>query len=178
MSSTVLAAPASSAPASSAPNRADPRAGKYLTFTLGKEEFAIQVLRVREIMGVQEITAVPQTPPYVKGVINLRGKVIPVVDLRMKFGMPELAYTQRTCIVVVQLEHAGMKVMTGVIVDGVSDVANMQGADIEDTPDFGRGVATPYLLGMAKIKGKVKILLDIDRVLQAQELDGLKSMLQ
>jgi purine-binding chemotaxis protein CheW len=177
MSSTVLAAPASSAPASSAPNRADPRAGKYLTFTLGKEEFAIQVLRVREIMGVQEITAVPQTPPYVKGVINLRGKVIPVVDLRMKFGMPELAYTQRTCIVVVQLEHAGMKVMTGVIVDGVSDVANMQGADIEDTPDFGRGVATPYLLGMAKIKGKVKILLDIDKVMTAQEVCGLAGAL-
>jgi purine-binding chemotaxis protein CheW len=177
MSSTVVAAPASSAPASSAPNRADPRAGKYLTFTLGKEEFAIQVLRVREIMGVQEITAVPQTPPYVKGVINLRGKVIPVVDLRMKFGMPELAYTQRTCIVVVQLEHAGMKVMTGVIVDGVSDVANMQGADIEDTPDFGRGVATPYLLGMAKIKGKVKILLDIDKVMTAQEVCGLAGAL-
>jgi purine-binding chemotaxis protein CheW len=159
------------------PPKADQRAGKYLTFTLGKEEFAIQVLRVREIMGVQEITAVPQTPAYVKGVINLRGKVIPVVDLRMKFGMPELAYTQRTCIIVVQLEHAGMKVMTGVIVDGVSDVANMQGADIEDTPDFGRGVATPYLLGMAKIKGKVKILLDIDKVMTAQEVCGLAGAL-
>jgi purine-binding chemotaxis protein CheW len=177
MSSTVLSAPASSAPASSVPPKADQRAGKYLTFTLGKEEFAIQVLRVREIMGVQEITAVPQTPAYVKGVINLRGKVIPVVDLRMKFGMPELAYTQRTCIIVVQLEHAGMKVMTGVIVDGVSDVANMQGADIEDTPDFGRGVATPYLLGMAKIKGKVKILLDIDKVMTAQEVCGLAGAL-
>jgi purine-binding chemotaxis protein CheW len=177
MSSTVLSAPASSAPASSVPPKADQRAGKYLTFTLGKEEFAIQVLRVREIMGVQEITAVPQTPAYVKGVINLRGKVIPVVDLRMKFGMPELAYTQRTFIIVVQLEHAGMKVMTGVIVDGVSDVANMQGADIEDTPDFGRGVATPYLLGMAKIKGKVKILLDIDKVMTAQEVCGLAGAL-
>jgi len=177
MSSTVLSAPASSAPASSVPPKADQRAGKYLTFTLGREEFAIQVLRVREIMGVQEITAVPQTPAYVKGVINLRGKVIPVVDLRMKFGMPELAYTQRTCIIVVQLEHAGMKVMTGVIVDGVSDVANMQGADIEDTPDFGRGVATPYLLGMAKIKGKVKILLDIDKVMTAQEVCGLAGAL-
>jgi purine-binding chemotaxis protein CheW len=95
----------------------------------------------------------------------------------MKFGMPELAYTQRTCIIVVQLEHAGMKVMTGVIVDGVSDVANMQGADIEDTPDFGRGVATPYLLGMAKIKGKVKILLDIDKVMTAQEVCGLAGAL-
>jgi purine-binding chemotaxis protein CheW len=172
MSSTVLSAPAPSAPA-----KIDPRAGKYLTFTLGREEFAIQVLRVREIMGVQEITAVPQTPGYVKGVINLRGKVIPVVDLRLKFAMPELEYTQRTCIIVVQLEHAGVKLMMGVIVDGVSEVATLQSSDIEDTPDFGRGVATPYLLGMAKIKGKVKILLNIDMVMSAQEVRGLADVL-
>src|SRR5580704_15606028 len=100
----------------------DQRAGKYLTFILGREEFAIQVLRVREIMGVQDITAVPQTPSYVKGVINLRGKVIPVVDLRLKFGMPEQEYTQRTCIVVVQIEQAGSRMLTGVVVDEVSEV--------------------------------------------------------
>lgn len=163
------------APASPASQKADQRAGKYLTFGLGNEEFAIQVLRVREIMGVQEITAVPQTPCYVKGVINLRGKVIPVVDLRLKFGLAELEYTQRTCIIVVQIESDAGNLMIGVIVDGVSEVLTLQAADIEDTPDFGSGVATPYLLGMAKIKGKVKILLDINMLLSTQDLQSLPS---
>jgi purine-binding chemotaxis protein CheW len=153
--------------------KADPRAGKYLTFGLGNEEFGIQVMRVREIMGVQEVTAVPHTPAYVKGVINLRGKVIPVVDLRRKFGMPEQEYTQRTCIVVVQLEQDGVRLLTGVIVDHVSEVLSLQTADIEDTPDFGRGVVTPYLLGMAKTKGKVIVLLDINRLMSTQEVRGL-----
>jgi len=156
-----------------APQRADQRAGKYLTFQLGNEEFAIQVLRVREIMGVQEITAVPQTPGYVKGVINLRGKVIPVVDLRLKFGLAEMEYTQRTCIIVVQIQGEADKLLIGVIVDAVSEVLTLQASEIEDTPDFGSGVATPYLLGMAKIKGKVKILLDIDKVLSSQDVSGL-----
>jgi purine-binding chemotaxis protein CheW len=145
--------------------KTDLRAGKYLTFQLGKEEYAIQVLHVREIMGVQEITAVPQMPYHVKGVLNLRGKVIPVVDLRLKFGLPEMEYTQRTCIIVVQVEGNAGKISTGIIVDGVSEVLTLQPADIEDTPDFGMGAATPYLLGLAKIKGKVKILLDINKVI-------------
>lgn len=159
--------------ATAASPKTDQRAGKYLTFQLGNEEFAIQVLRVREIMGVQEITAVPQTPAYVKGVINLRGKVIPVVDLRLKFGLPELEYTQRTCIIVVQIQGEAEKLLIGVIVDAVSEVLTLQAAEIEDTPDFGSGVATPYLLGMAKIRGKVKILLDIDQVLSSQDVAGL-----
>jgi purine-binding chemotaxis protein CheW len=161
MESSVLASPA---PVETA--KADARAGKYLTFQLGKEEFAVQVLHVREIMGVQEITAVPQMPHYVKGVLNLRGKVIPVIDLRLKFGLPEIEYTQRTCIIVVQVEGQAGRVSTGIIVDGVSEVLTLQTADIEDTPDFGMGAATPYLLGLAKIKGKVKILLDINKVVQ------------
>lgn len=154
---------------------ADQRTGKYLTFVLGREEFAIQVLKVREIMGIQDITAVPQTPAYVKGVINLRGKVIPVVDLRLKFGLSEIEYTQRTCIIVVQVQSAGVALHTGIIVDAVSEVLNLAAADIEDTPDFGDGCgsAASYLLGMAKVKGKVKILLDIDRVLSAQEVHAL-----
>jgi purine-binding chemotaxis protein CheW len=166
---TILA----TAPVNAAAQKADQRAGKYLTFQLGNEEFAIQVLRVREIMGVQEITAVPQTPGYVKGVINLRGKVIPVVDLRLKFGLPELEYTQRTCIIVVEIHSDARKHLIGVIVDAVSEVITLQSGEIENTPDFGNGVATPYLLGMAKIKGKVKILLDIDIVLSAQDVEGL-----
>lgn len=156
---------------------ADVRSGKYLTFQLGREEFAIHVLKVREIMGVQDITAVPQTPDYLKGVINLRGKVIPVVDLRLKFGLPEADYTQRTCIIVVQIQGGGGPLMMGAIVDAVSEVLTLAGGEIEDTPDFGDGVRTPYLLGMAKIKGKVKILLDIDQVLTTQELSGIESVL-
>jgi purine-binding chemotaxis protein CheW len=157
--------------------RTDERAGKYLIFGLSSEEFGIQVLRVREIMGVQDITAVPQTPAYVKGVINLRGKVIPVVDLRLKFGMPEVAYTPRTCIIVVQVGTGSESMLMGIVVDGVVEVLNLIAADIEDTPDFGQGATTSYLLGMAKIKGKVKILLDIHQVLTMQELHGLESVL-
>jgi purine-binding chemotaxis protein CheW len=162
-------------------------------FWLGKEEFAIQVLRVREIMGVREIDTVPQTPAYVKGVINLRGKVIPVVDLRLKFGLEQVEYTQRTCIIVVEIEVAASELIPmaevearpeadsrhleiGVIVDAVSEVLTLQASDIENTPDFGSGVTIPYLLGMAKIKGKVKILLDINRVLSVQEAAGLGSL--
>ena len=156
---------------------ADDRAGKYLAFHLDREEFAIQVLKVREIIGVQDITAVPKTPPYLKGVFNLRGKVIPVVDLRMKFGLQEIEYTQRTCIIVVNVEGETGQMLMGIVVDGVSEVLNLTGADIEDTPDFGSGVATPFLLGLAKIKDKVKILLDIDKVLTSHEIQGLGSLL-
>jgi purine-binding chemotaxis protein CheW len=156
---------------------ADRRAGKYLSFHLGREEYAVPVLKVREIIGIQDITAVPQTPAYVRGVINLRGKVIPVVDFRLRFGLPPVEYNQRTCIIVVQIENLSRPLLTGMIVDGVSEVANVVGAEIEDTPDFGRGVALPYVLGMAKWKGKVKILLDIDQVLSGQELESLEAVL-
>jgi len=154
------------------------RAGKYLIFHLGVEEFGTEVLKVREIMGLQDITTIPQVPSYVKGVINLRGKVIPVIDLRLKFGMEPQEYTARTCIVVVRTRQGDEDLMIGMIVDGVVEVLNLVASDIEDTPDFGPGVVTPYLTGMAKIKGKVKILLDIDHVLNSNELDGLSTLLQ
>src|SRR5215469_4122603 len=121
----------------SAPAAADARAGKYLVFELGQEEFGIRVLKVREIMGVLDITAVPQTPAYMKGVINLRGRVIPVVDLRLKFGLPEVAYTQRTCIIVVQVAKEGQSLVMGIVVDAVAEVLNLTAGDIENTPDFG-----------------------------------------
>jgi len=152
------------------------RQGKYLVFHLGKEEFGVQVLKVREIMGVQEITSVPQTPDFVKGVINLRGKVIPVIDLRRKFQLEDAAYTQRTCIIVLQVAHESSSVLMGVIVDGVSEVLTIQEAEIEDTPQFGDDIKMPYLLGMAKVKGKVKILLDIDEVLTNLEVKALPSL--
>jgi purine-binding chemotaxis protein CheW len=156
----------------------DSRAGKYLVFQLDSEEFGIQVLKVREIMGIQDITAVPQTPSYVKGVINLRGKVIPVVDLRLKFGLQEEEYTQRTCVIVVQVERESGAIMMGIVVDGVAEVLNLAEADIEDTPNFGNGDNMGYLLGMAKIKGAVKILLDIDQVLGSDDLTSLKTVVQ
>jgi purine-binding chemotaxis protein CheW len=157
--------------------RTDDWAGKYLTFHLGQEEFGMRVLKVREIMGIQDITAVPHTPAYVKGVINLRGKVIPVIDLRLKFGLPDMDYNQRTCIIVVQIQAESGLTLMGIIVDGVSEVLNLTGSEIEGTPDFGAGFGTSYILGMAKVKGKVKILLDIDRVLTNQEVTGLGSLL-
>jgi purine-binding chemotaxis protein CheW len=157
---------------------ADARVGKYLTFQLANEEFGVRVLKVREIMGIQEITAVPQTPGHVKGVINLRGKVIPVIDLRLKFELPEAEYTQRTCIIVTQVQGETGAILMGVIVDGVSEVLNLTAAEIEDTPDFGGSAAGQYLLGMAKVKGKVKILLDIDQVLSTQDLRGLSEILR
>ncbi len=157
--------------------QSDARAGKYLTFQLANEEFGIGVLKVREIMGIQEITAVPQTPPHVKGVINLRGKVVPVVDLRLKFGMTTAEYTQRTCIIVTQVQGESGAILMGIIVDGVSEVLNLSSSEIEDTPDFGEEISGRYLLGMAKVKGKVKILLDIDRVLSTQELHHLNAIL-
>ena len=158
--------------------QADARAGKYLTFQLANEEFGIKVLKVREIMGLQEITAVPQTPGHVKGVINLRGKVVPVVDLRLKFALPAADYTQRTCIIVTQVQGESSAVLMGIVVDGVSEVLNLTSQEIEDTPDFGDEAGVRYLLGMAKVKGKVKILLDIDQVLSTQELHNLGSILR
>src|SRR5437773_6715114 len=160
------------------PAQTDARAGKYLTFQLSNEEFGIRVLKVREIMGIQEITAVPQTPTHIKGVINLRGKVVPVIDLRLKFGLVAAEYTQRTCIIVTQVQGDSGPVLMGIIVDGVSEVLNLTAAEIEDTPNFGEAVAGQYLLGMAKVKGKVKILLDIDKVLSSQELNQLNAIFQ
>src|SRR3954465_10276583 len=131
-----------------APVQSDVRAGKYLTFHLGNEEFGIRVLKVREIMGIQEITAVPQTPAHIKGVINLRGKVVPVIDLRLKFGLAAAEYTQRTCIIVTQVQGEAGGVLMGIVVDGVSEVLTLSAAEIEDTPDFGGEYSGGYLLGM------------------------------
>ncbi|HET6461661.1 MAG TPA: chemotaxis protein CheW [Syntrophales bacterium] len=142
------------------------REGKYLTFGLGSEEYGLEILKVKEIIGVMNITPVPQTPKYVKGVINLRGKVIPVIDLRLKFSMDAVEYNDRTCIIVVDIAgKAGKKTVMGIVVDSVSEVLNIRGDEIEDTPTFGVRLDTDYILGMAKIKGGVKILLDINRVL-------------
>ena len=148
-------------------------AGKYLTFGLASEEFGVPVLKVREIIKLMAITAVPQVPPHVRGVINLRGKVIPVIDLRLKFGMPAKEDTDLTCIVVVQVASAQSTVQMGLLVDGVSEVLNIAAQDVEDPPVFGDSIRTEYMRGVAKVKNTVKILLDIDRVLTLDELATL-----
>ncbi|MDD2390103.1 MAG: chemotaxis protein CheW [Desulfobacterales bacterium] len=145
------------------------REGKYLTFTLGNEEYGIGILKIKEIIGMMPITSVPQTPDYIKGVINLRGKVIPVIDLRMKFGMESVDYTERTCIIVVELAGPSGIILMGIVVDSVSEVLNIKGEDIENTPAFGISLDTRYILGMAKMESGVKILLDIDKVLSTEE---------
>jgi purine-binding chemotaxis protein CheW len=151
------------------------REGKYLTFTLAEEEYGIGILKVKEIIGIMAITTVPQTPNYMKGVINLRGKVIPVVDLRLKFGMEAIGYTERTCIIVVEITGDNKKIQIGSLVDSVSEVLNIKAGDIEDTPNFGSHLNTDYILGMAKTGGRVKILLDIDRVLSSEEIGTLEN---
>ena len=148
---------------------ASEKGGKYLTFILEGEEYGIGILKVKEIIGLMPITPVPQTPQFVKGVINLRGKVIPVVDLRLKFGMQSAGYSERTCIIVVEtLTEAGSG-MIGSVVDSVSEVIQARSEDIEEAPSFGSRLKTDYILGMAKVDGKVKILLDIDKVLVLHE---------
>lgn len=144
-------------------------AGKYLTFTLQQESYGIGVLQVREIIRLTDITAVPQMPKHIRGVINLRGKIIPVLDLRMRFGFPDTGRTDQTCIVVVQVKLPdGKSTPMGLVVDGVEEVLNIADADIEETPDFGAQLDTDYILGMAKIKGVVKALLDIDKVIASE----------
>jgi len=151
------------------------RAGKYLTFKLAGEEYGLEILKVREIIGLMEITAVPRTPGFIRGVINLRGKVIPVVDLRTKFGMESREDTNETCIIVVDVvQKDNESILMGILVDTVSEVLDIIEEDIEDTPSFGNDVDTNFIMGMGKIKGTVKILLDIDKVLTAGDVSCIK----
>ncbi len=147
------------------------RAGKYLTFILAEEEYGLEILKVREIIGIMDVTPVPRTPEFVKGVINLRGKVIPVVDLRLKFGMEEIERTEETCIIVVDVRGIEM----GIVVDKVSEVLDIPGKDIEDSPSFGTNVNTEYILGMGKANDKVTILLDIAKVISNEDLEAISN---
>ena len=149
------------------------KGGKYLTFALGKEEYGLEILKVREIFGYMEITAIPRTPSYVRGVINLRGQVMAVVDLRAKFSMDSVERTDQTCIIVVEISCGGRKISTGMIVDHVSEVLEVPGDKIEDPPSFGTSVDSDFILGLGKIGDSVKILLDIDKVLEADEIAAL-----
>ncbi|HDN59835.1 MAG TPA: chemotaxis protein CheW [Candidatus Marinimicrobia bacterium] len=152
------------------------RAGKYLTFKLGNEEYGIEILKVREIIGMMDITYVPRTPDFVKGVINLRGKVIPVIDLRKKFGLDEAEITDETCIIVVDVYRDDVLVQAGLLVDSVSEVLDVEDGDIEDAPSFGEEIDTSFILGMAKVKGGIKILLNIDKVLSTEEITKISAI--
>ena len=155
-------------------NAMDGLAGKYLTFSLDEEEYGIGILKIKEIIGMMPITRVPQTPAFVKGVINLRGKVIPVIDLRLRFGIAAIDYIDRTCIIVVEMQGAKGTILTGLVVDAVSEVLNIKADELEATPAFGTQLSTDFILGMAKMEGGVKILLDIDKVLNTDEIPGLE----
>ncbi len=142
------------------------RGGKYLTFVLAHEEYGLEILKVREINGLMPITPVPRTPEVVRGVINLRGKVIPVIDLRRKFGMPAAEATEQTCIIVVDDGRIEM----GIIVDKLTEVLHIDNHDIQDAPSFAVNVDTAFILGMGKANGRVTILLDISRVLTTDDM--------
>jgi purine-binding chemotaxis protein CheW len=141
-------------------------AGKYLTFILGGGAFGIPILKVREIIRLIEITPIPRMPDYVRGVVNLRGKIVPVIDLRMKFGLPTTATTNRSCIIVTLVTIASATKLMGLIVDAIDEVYQIHQEDIEPAPDFGKGAPTGYIQNMAKGKGHVKALLNIDQIVQ------------
>ena len=152
--------------------------GKYLTFTLGQEEYGIEILKVREIIGYMEITSVPRTPEYVQGVINLRGQVIPVLDLRTRFEMPTAEVTEQTCIIVAEISLQNRRFSAGLVVDQVQEVLDIDAENIEDSPQFGASVQTDYILGIGKVGNAIKILLDIDKVLGNTGLGDLANNTQ
>jgi len=149
------------------------RKEKYLTFNLAGEQYGLEILKVREIIGLMDITTVPRTPEFVRGVINLRGKVIPIIDLRTKFGIESIADTEQTCIVVVDIIEEQTPVQMGIVVDSVSEVLDIDANDIDATPRFSASVNTSFIKGIAKTKGGVKILLKIEDVLTTDEIKGL-----
>ena len=152
--------------------------GKFLTFLMANEKYGLEILKVREIIGMMDVTSVPTTPAFVRGVINLRGKVIPVVDLRLKFGMEAKEDMQRTCIIVVHLIHTAEEMTMGIIVDEVSDVLDINRDQIEPPPSFGPNIRTDFILGMGKVDQKVVTMLDIDRVLTEQEVASVEGSAQ
>ena len=150
------------------------QAGKFLSFILGEEEYGLEILKVQEINGMMGITRVPRTPDYVRGVINLRGRVIPIVSLRKKFKMPAVADTEKTCIIVVQVRYVDRELTMGIIVDEVSEVLNIGDGQIEPPPSFGGGMEeADFITGMGKLENKVVILLDIDRVMSGTEMEAV-----
>ncbi|MBU3057621.1 chemotaxis protein CheW [Pseudomonas indica] len=151
---------------------------QYLTFTLAGEQFAVGTLCVKEIIEYGQVTAIPMMPPSIRGVINLRGAVVPVIDLGARFGGPVTAVGRRTCIVILEVQHTEGRQVLGVVVDAVNEVLEIAPADIEPPPAFGTHIRTDFILGMGKVGGRFVILLDIGRVLSVDELADLASAAQ
>jgi len=148
--------------------------GKHLTFSLGKETYGIPIQHVQQIIGMMDITEIPRMPKFIKGVTNLRGKIIPILDLRLKFGLPPIDYTDRTCIIIVEMQVNGIKKWMGVVVDAVSEVLNIQSSEIEPPPQYGTQTENDFLTGMGKVKGKVILLLEMQKVLNQDDLKLLQ----
>jgi purine-binding chemotaxis protein CheW len=155
----------------------DQYAGKHLTFRLADEEYGMGILKVREIIGLMDITAVPRAPRHIRGVVNLRGKIVPVLDLRRKFGLPDVELRRENCIITAMIQSEGEAILVGLLVDSVSEVLMVQPGDIEAVPALS-DVKLPFVTGLAKTQGKVRILLDIDKVVQEENLDGLRQLEQ
>ena len=151
-------------------------AGKFLTFRLAEEEYGLEIMKVQEIIGIMQVTKVPRVPEYVRGVINLRGKIIPTIDLRTKFGFERADDTDKTCIIVVELESAKGKLNMGIIVDEVAEVMDFKSEEIDSAPDFGNNMDTAFILGIGIVKSGVKILLNLDKVLTTQELVEMEDL--
>ena len=144
--------------------------GQYLTFYVAGEEYAVNILKVKEIIEFDTVTAVPNTAPWIRGVTNLRGHVVPVIDLAVKFGLPGSQTSKFSCIVITEVSYNGDKLTIGVMADSVSQVLDFKGYDIEATPPFGTRVRLEFLLGMGKVGKKFCLILDIDKVLSADEI--------
>lgn len=151
-------------------------AGKYLTFKLSEEEYGLEIVKVQEIIGLMPITKVPRVPEYMRGVINLRGRIIPTIDLRMKFGLPRVDDTEKTCIIVVEVTGSKGKLNVGIIVDQVAEVLDVADNEIDYAPEFGTVLHTDFILGVGIVKGDVKMLLDIDKVLTTEEVSTMQTL--
>jgi len=147
---------------------------QYLTFLLADEEYAISILRIKEIIGYDTVTSVPKTPAWIRGVINLRGNVVPVVDLAVRFGLAERPVTKTTCIIIVEWQMATQTTMMGVIADAVSQVMDIAASEIQAAPSFGTRVKVDYLQGMAEMGKKFALLLDIDKILSGEDTTSLQ----
>ena len=150
--------------------------GKYLTFRLGREDYGIGILKVREIVAMMGITPVPMTALHIRGVVNLRGKIIPVVDMRKKFGLPDAAASRETCIITTVLEGKEGPVLTGLLVDGVNEVVQVAATDVEPVPALGDDMKLDFVTGLSKTKGRVIVLLDVDKAMQGQSLAELQQI--
>ncbi len=146
---------------------------KYLMFILNEEHYGIPILKVNEIIGLMDITPIPKTPMFMKGIINLRGKIIPIMDLRLKFSMQERAYDEQTCIIIVEIPIAGRTAFIGVVVDKVAEVVNVLDSDIELPPQYGQEVESGFLTGIGKVKENVVMLLDIERIVNCSEVTDM-----